>query len=283
MTFINPFTPLALRLPRGRNCGRLLAAQLLGLWLLTGCSSKPSAEDAATSAPRTEQAALSASDEPLRDERDPFESFNRSMWTLNQDYLDAYILRPATIGYVTVVPKPLRNGFANIVNNLNEPANALNALLQWKPAEAGKATGRFLLNSTLGIAGLIDVATAYGVSPVDEDFNQTLAVWGVADGPFLMIPARGPSTVRNMTGDVVDNLYFPMTLLTGSQNVGKFVIGALTAREQLLDTERLLNQSADSYLFVRDAYFQRKQYQIYDGEPPQEETVDEEALEQFMP
>lgn len=283
MTFVNPFTQLALRLPRGRTCGRLLAAQLLGLWLLTGCSSKPTAEDAATSAPVSEQAALSASDAPLRDERDPFESFNRSMWTLNQDYLDAYILRPATIGYVTVVPKPFRNGFANIVNNLNEPANALNALLQWKPAEAGKATGRFLLNTTLGIAGLIDVATAYGVSPVDEDFNQTLAVWGVADGPFLMIPARGPSTVRNMTGDVVDNLYFPMTLLTGSQNVGKFVIGALTAREQLLDTERLLNQSADSYLFVRDAYFQRKQYQIYDGEPPQEETVDEEALEQFMP
>jgi phospholipid-binding lipoprotein MlaA len=283
MTFVNPFTQLALRLPRGRTCGRLLAAQLLGLWLLSGCSSKPSAEDASTSVPVSEQAALSASDAPLRDERDPFESFNRSMWTLNQDYLDAYILRPATIGYVTVVPKPLRNGFANIVNNLNEPANALNALLQWKPAEAGKATGRFLLNSTLGIAGLIDVATAYGVSPVDEDFNQTFAVWGVADGPFLMIPARGPSTVRNMTGDVVDNLYFPMTLLTGSQNVGKFVIGALTAREQLLDTERLLNQSADSYLFVRDAYFQRKQYQIYDGEPPQEETVDEEALEQFMP
>ncbi len=280
MGFVNPMTHGVEWLPQGRMVRALLATPLLALFL-TGCSSKPSV--ATTAAPTTEQTAMSAASEPLRDERDPFESFNRSMWTLNQDYLDAYILRPATIGYVTVVPKPFRNGFANIVNNLNEPANALNALLQWKPAQAGKATGRFLLNSTLGIAGLIDVATAYGVEAVDEDFNQTLAVWGVADGPFLMIPARGPSTVRNMTGDVVDNLYFPMTLLSGTQNVGKFVIGALSAREQLLDTEGLLKQSSDSYLFVRDAYFQRKQYQIYDGEPPQEETVDEEALEQFMP
>ncbi len=237
---------------------------LSALWL-AGCSST------------TAQQAAPVTNDP----KDPLESLNRSVWTFNYDYLDAYVLRPATVGYMTVVPKPARTGLSNMVNNLNEPANFINGLLQGKPTGSAVSAGRFLLNSTVGVAGLFDVATPMGLGVQEEDFGQTLGVWGVGHGPYLMIPARGPSTVRNITGDVVDNLYFPMSVLNTPQTIGKFVIGALSAREQLMAQEKLLNDSLDPYAFVKDAYFQRQDYQQYDGNPP-EQSVDEAALEEFL-
>lgn len=237
---------------------------LSALWL-AGCSST------------TAQQAAPAANDP----KDPLESLNRSVWTFNYDYLDAYVLRPATVGYMTVVPKPARTGLSNMVNNLNEPANFINGLLQGKPTGSAVSAGRFLLNSTVGVAGLFDVATPMGLAVQEEDFGQTLGVWGVGHGPYLMIPARGPSTVRNIAGDVVDNLYFPMSVLNTPQTIGKFVIGALSAREQLMAQEKLLNDSLDPYAFVKDAYFQRQDYQQYDGNPP-EQSVDEAALEDFL-
>lgn len=235
---------------------------LSALWL-AGCSS-------------TQQTATTAADA-----RDPFESVNRSFWTFNYDYLDAYVLRPVTVGYMAVVPKPARTGLSNVVNNLNEPANFFNGLLQGKPSGSAVSAGRFLLNSTVGVVGLFDVATPMGLAERPEDFGQTLGVWGVGHGPYLMIPARGPATVRNLTGDLVDNLYFPMSVLNTPQTIGKFVIGALSGREQLMAQEKLLNDSLDPYAFVKDAYFQRQQYQLYDGNPP-EQSVDEAALEEFL-
>ena len=237
---------------------------LSALWL-AGCSST------------TAQQAAPVTNDP----KDPLESLNRSVWTFNYDYLDAYVLRPATVGYMTVVPKPARTGLSNMVNNLNEPANFINGLLQGKPTGSAVSAGRFLLNSTVGVAGLFDVATPMGLGVQEEDFGQTLGVWGVGHGPYLMIPARGPSTVRNIAGDVVDNLYFPMSVLNTPQTIGKFVIGALSAREQLMAQEKLLNDSLDPYAFVKDAYFQRQDYQQYDGNPP-EQSVDEAALEEFL-
>lgn len=267
---------------------------LAGLVLvLAGCSGKPTlpaaapANQQALSAQLNEQTAEQDSQsttvqaEPISDERDPFESFNRSMWTFNYDYLDAYLLKPATQGYMAVVPKPARTGLSNMVNNLNEPANFLNGLLQGKPKSSAVSAGRFLLNSTVGLVGLFDVATSAGLEVKEEDFGQTLGVWGVGHGPFLMIPARGPSTVRNLTGDLVDNLYFPMSVLNSPQTIAKFTIGALSAREALMQQEKLLNDSLDPYAFVKDAYFQRQEYQLYDGNPPAAE-VDEEALEEFL-
>lgn len=246
---------------------------------LAACSSKPqpaaTESSAATNAAETSPAAV------YQDERDPFESFNRSMWTFNYDYLDEYLLRPATVGYMTVVPKPARTGLSNMVNNLNEPANFVNGLLQGKPKHSAISAGRFLLNSTIGLVGLIDVATPMGLDVKEEDFGQSLGVWGVGQGPFLMIPARGPSTVRNFTGDLVDNLYFPMSVLNTPQTIAKFTIGALSGREALMAQEKLLNDSLDPYAFVKDAYFQRQQYQLYDGNPPEQE-VDEAALEEFL-
>lgn len=253
----------------------VLASALLSV---AACSSKPDSADnhaAPTNQTQSTQARVH------QDERDPFESFNRSMWTFNYDYLDAYVLRPVTVGYMTVVPKPARTGLANLVNNLNEPANFINGLLQGKPKHSAISAGRFLVNSTVGLAGLIDIATPMGLDLKEEDFGQSLGVWGVGQGPFLMIPARGPSTLRNMTGEVVDNLYFPMSVLNTPQTIAKFTIGALSGREALMAQEKLLNDSLDPYAFVKDAYFQRQEYQLYDGNPPEQE-VDEAALEEFL-
>jgi phospholipid-binding lipoprotein MlaA len=230
---------------------------------LTGCASKnPAAVDHA-------------------DPRDPAESFNRAMWTANFEYLDPYLLRPATVGYMAVTPSPIRKGLANMVNNLDEPANAVNGVLQGKGKSTAVSTGRFLVNSTIGVLGFFDVASHLELAQQNEDFSQTLGVWGVGYGPFVMIPGMGPTTVRDTVGRVVDNLYFPMTLLNNHLTVGKFVIGALDGREQLMSQEKLLNDSLDPYAFVKDAYFQRQDYKLYDGEPPQQE-VDEAALEEFL-
>lgn len=252
-----------------------LAAALLSL---AACSSVPQENTAnASSEAIVNQPAAAV----YQDERDPFESFNRSMWTVNYDYLDAYLLRPATVGYMTVVPKPVRTGLSNVVNNLSEPANFINGLLQGKPKHSAISAGRFLVNSTVGLIGLIDVATPMGLGVKEEDFGQSLGVWGVGQGPFLMIPARGPTTVRGLTGDIVDNLYFPMSVLNTPQTIAKFTIGALSGREALMAQEKLLNDSLDPYAFVKDAYFQRQEYQLYDGNPPQQE-IDEAALEEFL-
>ena len=246
---------------------------------LAACSSKP--QTPATENAAATNAAASSQTAAYQDERDPFESFNRSMWTFNYDYLDEYLLRPATVGYMAVVPKPARTGLSNLVNNLNEPANFINGLLQGKPKHSAISAGRFLVNSTVGLVGLIDVATPMGLDVKEEDFGQSLGVWGVGQGPFLMIPARGPTTIRNLTGEVVDNLYFPMSVLNTPQTIAKFTIGALSSREALMAQEKLLNDSLDPYAFVKDAYFQRQDYQLYDGNPPEQE-VDEAALEEFL-
>jgi phospholipid-binding lipoprotein MlaA len=249
------------------------------LLALAACSSKPQSTTAEQNVANNDMQSSPAA--VYHDERDPFESFNRSMWTFNYDYLDEYILRPATVGYIAVVPKPARTGLANLVNNLNEPANFINGLLQGKPKHSAISAGRFLVNSTVGLVGLIDVATPMGLDVKEEDFGQSLGVWGVGQGPFLMIPARGPTTIRNLTGDVVDNLYFPMSVLNTPQTIAKFTIGALSGREALMAQEKLLNDSLDPYAFVKDAYFQRQEYQLYDGNPP-EQAVDEAALEEFL-
>jgi len=237
---------------------------LLLTLMLAGCASKPVAEDPAQ-----------------HDPRDPIESVNRKTWTLNYEYLDPYLLRPATVGYMTVAPEPVRDGLANMVQNLDEPASFINAVLQGKPKSSAISAGRFLVNSTIGVLGFFDVASHFELPLQNEDFSQTLGVWGVGHGPYLMLPGMGPTTVRDTTGRVVDNLYFPLALLNTPLSIGRFVISALDAREQLMAQEKLLNDSFDPYSFVRNAYFQRQDFKQYDGNPPEAE-IDDEALEQFL-
>lgn len=247
-------------------------AALLPLMLLvTGCASKPDNEQAQQQS-------------NYRDSRDPLETINRPLWDFNYDILDNYVLRPVTVGYMTVVPKPARKGLVNVANNLNEPASFLNGALQAKPNRAAISAGRFLVNSTLGLFGLFDVASRIGLAEQDEDFNQTLAVWGVGNGPYLMLPAVGPTTVRATAGDVVDNLYFPLALLNTPLALTRAAIKALDSREQLMSMENLLDESLDPYAFVKESYFQRQLFKIYDGNPPQQQEpeVDESIFDDLL-
>jgi phospholipid-binding lipoprotein MlaA len=251
----------------------LLAVALL---VLSGCAAKPVAPEQA--------AASSVSQAAYTDPRDPLETINRPLWDFNYDILDTYLLRPATVGYMTVVPKPARKGLVNAANNLAEPASFLNGMLQAKPSRSAVSAGRFLVNSTLGLFGLFDVATKIGLVEQQEDFSQTMAVWGVGDGPYLMLPAQGPTTVRGTTGGLVDNLYFPLGLLNTPLTLTRALIGALDSREQLMSMESLLEESLDPYAFIKESYYQRQQFKIYDGNPPQQEEpeLDEDIFDDLL-
>lgn len=242
----------------------------LVLLTLSGCASKSAVDE--------QQAQTN-----YQDPRDPIESVNREIWYFNYDILDAYVLRPVTVGYMNVVPKPARTGVANVISNLDEPTNFVNGVLQAKPKSAAISLGRFVLNSTVGLFGLFDVATRLDLKNQDEDFNQTLATWGVGDGPYLMLPALGPSTVRDTTGRVVDNLYFPSTWLNTPLTITKAFFSVLNSREQVMSMEQLLNDSVDPYAFTKEAYFQRREFQIYDGNPPKKEEEDEAYLDEYLP
>lgn len=238
----------------------------LSLLFLAGCASTQGTETSATS---------------YQDPRDPLESANRVLWNFNYDVLDTYVLRPVTVGYMAVVPKPARHGISNVVDNLDEPVNALNALLQFKPKSAAISTGRFVVNSTLGLFGLFDVATVMNIQRQNEDFGQTLAVWGIGDGPFLMMPALGPSTARDTTGRVVDNLYFPATWLNTPLALTKAALKALDAREKMMPVEKMLEESLDPYSFIKEAYYQRRSFEIHDGNVPETEE-DDSYLDEYL-
>ncbi|WP_105168745.1 MlaA family lipoprotein [Pseudoalteromonas sp. T1lg23B] len=220
--------------------------------------------------------------EEKQDERDPLQSLNRPVYDFNMDVLDKYILRPVTVGYVAVTPQPVRSGIVNFTTNLLTPTDAINAGLQGKPSSMGVNAARFLVNSTVGLFGLFDVASSLGLKHQDEDFGQTLGVWGLGDGAYIMLPAMGPSTVRNLTGDIVDNYVMPEIALTTPQTIAVFTLKAIEARASLMAQEKLLEESLDPYIFVKDVYFQRQLYELYDGNPPLKEEptdFDEDFLE----
>ncbi len=234
---------------------------ILGLLISAGCAQVP---------------------EEKVDERDPLQSFNRPMYDFNMDVLDAYILRPAAVGYVAITPTPVRRSLVNFTDNISAPTDVINATLQGKAGNAGISVARFLVNSTVGILGLFDVASSLGLEIVDEDFGQTMGVWGIGDGAYLMLPGMGPSTARNLTGDVVDSFVLPEITLTTPQTILVFALKAVEARASLIPQESLLNESLDPYIFMKDIYFQRQLYELHDGNPPiqeEPEDFDEDFLE----
>ena len=189
----------------------LTAVALSLTLLLSGCASKEdprSAVNQQQNPAENEYVVAAEAAEPeapaYADPRDPLESINRPLWDFNYDVLDKYLLRPATVGYMTVVPKPARKGLVNVVENLDEPASFLNGLLQAKPGRAAISAGRFLVNSTVGLLGIFDVASKIGLTQTDEDFNQTLAVWGVGDGAYFVL--LGPLARRYCGGSRRDLL-----------------------------------------------------------------------------
>lgn len=202
-------------------------------------------------------------------EQDPWERFNRSMYKFN-DSVDRALIKPLAKGYRRITPRPVRRGVGNFFRNLLEPTTIVNDLLQGKPLQALSDGSRFLLNSTLGVFGLFDVATKVGVERNQEDFGQTLAVWGVPSGPYLVLPFIGPSNVRDAVG-LVPYYYFTDPRLAIDEieaRAALIAIDVIDFRSQLLGATRLLEMQLDPYLFSRESYRQKRRDLIYDGDPP---------------
>ncbi|MEK7223689.1 MAG: VacJ family lipoprotein [Pseudomonadota bacterium] len=237
---------------------------------LSACGTVPNrpAEDGA---PSNGNAQTGAANGEQDTSRDPLEGFNRAMYTFN-DKFDRYLLKPVAKGYRAIMPKPVSKSISNFFGNLHDPGIMLNNLLQGKPGQAASDLGRFLVNSTVGIAGLFDVATKMGLQKHNEDFGQTLAVWGVGDGPYLVLPFFGPSNMRDGPSLIVDwETYPPNHMEEHSTSDKLYVVEVIDKRAQLLDASDILEQAAgqDPYVFVREASRQSRRSQIYDGNPPQ--------------
>lgn len=207
-----------------------------------------------------------ASTPPNNDGRvsDPWEGYNRVMFGFN-DTVDRYFLKPVAQSYRYVTPDFVETGVSNFYSNLLEVRNLFNAGLQGKGKKTLIHTGRFLVNSTLGLFGLIDVAQHMGLEKEEgEDFGQTLAVWGMGSGPYVVWPFLGPSTLRSSFGIPVDTYADPIGYVDYVPTRNSFTAGKLIdTRVNLLDAEELI--TGDRYIFIRDAYLQRREFLIKDG------------------
>ncbi len=210
-------------------------------------------------------------DPEFADPRDPLEGFNRAMYSFN-DTLDKALIKPLAKGYNAIVPAPVNKGVTNFFNNLADVTSAINNLLQFKVERAFSDIGRVVLNTTLGIAGLFDVASNMNLPRYGEDFGQTLGTWGIASGPYLVLPILGPSSGRGAVGVVVDWFTDPVTYV--EDDTVRWSLRGLNLvdkRADLLNASRVVDQAAlDPYAFVRDAYLQRRRNEVYDGNPPEE-------------
>ena len=181
------------------------------------------------------------------------------------DGVDAVLLKPLATAYQAVTPDVAERGVSNFFANLDEPATAVNQLLQAKPGRALGDSTRFVVNSTVGLLGLVDVATSLGLEKHDEDFGQTLAVWGLDPGPYLVLPFMGPSSPGAVVGMIADNRLDPLRTIDDVRTRNSLrALSLVNTRVGLMEIEKLI--SGDRYLFVRDAYLQRRAYLIADGE-----------------
>ncbi|TRW50552.1 VacJ family lipoprotein [Aliidiomarina halalkaliphila] len=226
--------------------------------LLAGCASKPADE---------------ANEFDFTDDRDPFEDFNRSMWEFNREILDRYVALPLANAYENV-PTPARRGLYNMTENILEPASIVNNSLQGKGKASAQSFGRFLINSTFGVFGFFDVASKMGVGREKESFGETLAVYGAPDGPYLMLPALGPTVVIDRGGDFVDDFIWPMSFMSWPLSLTRYAIRGLEQRIELKQLEPMLENAIDEYSFVREAYFSMWADKVYDGNPPASDDWD---------
>lgn len=196
---------------------------------------------------------------------DPLEAINRPVFVFN-DALDKVALRPLAKGYDFVVPAPAQRGVGNFFANLYDVTSTLNALLQWRWGNAMHNGGRVLVNSTLGVVGLFDVATPLGLQAYRTDFGQTLALWGVPEGPYVMLPLFGPRTFRSGTGTLVDTFALSVPPYVSDNNVRNTIWATelVHGRASILEADELI--SGDRYIFVRDAYLQQRATLVNDGE-----------------
>ena len=200
------------------------------------------------------------------DPRDPFERYNRAMFSFNKT-VDDKVLKPVATGYVDVIPDLVRTAIGNFFGNIGDVWTAVNNYLQGKPREGTNDLARVVLNSTFGIVGLIDVATPAGLVQHEEDFGQTLGVWGVKSGPYLILPILGASTVRDGLARPLDLYADPITQINGAGVENSLrALRLVDDRATLLYSTRMMEDAAlDPYLFVRDAYLQRRESRVRDG------------------
>jgi phospholipid-binding lipoprotein MlaA len=209
---------------------------------------------------------------------DPWEPLNRTIFGVNTA-IDNVTLKPIAKGYQAIIPSPVRTGVSNFYSNLATPGSVVNNFLQGKPKRGLSELTRFVFNSTMGLGGILDVATAAGLETYSEDFGQTAAVWGVPSGPYVMLPLIGPSTLR-------DALLFPIDAITPlyyydntSVRDKLQVLRIINLRSRLLVTEKFLEDSKDRYITLRESYLQNREYVIYDGNPPEDDAFFDELME----
>jgi phospholipid-binding lipoprotein MlaA len=233
-----------------------MTSLLLGAILLAGCT--------------TSQRDLS------RAQADPWEKSNRRIYAFNKQ-LDRYAVKPVTKTYRLLVPKVGRQGISNAFNTYGQPSNMLNAVLQGKISQAFRSLDRLLLNASLGVGGLFDVATKLGRPDEPEDFGKTFARWGIKSGPYLVLPLFGPSTLRDGLATPVDLVVYPSDFVRNALlNPGLIERGVqiggriISLRSSAMDAgvDGLMAGSLDEYALVRSAYLQRRQAQLWDGNPP---------------
>ena len=211
--------------------------------------------------------------------KDPLEGLNRGIYKFN-DTADKAVIKPIAGAYKAVLPSPVRTGVNNFFDNLGTVVTAINDLLQFKFSKAMDDAGRFVINSTVGILGVIDVASMDNVPKHNEDFGQTLGYWGVGNGPYLVLPFFGPSSVRDTTGLVVDTVAFdPISYIDDPKTRNQLrLVKFIDKRAQYLPASDLLDDAAlDPYAFMRDAYLQRRESQVKDGEVTKADDAEYDA------
>jgi len=228
-------------------------------------------------------ACSSAIDPATGERKDPLEGFNRVMWKVNYDYIDTYALKPVAKGWRDYVPSPIKTGLTNVANNLDEPASFVNRLLEGEGKKAMIHFNRFWINSIFGLGGLIDWASQTDDLKLDNgnrEFGHTLGSYNVPAGTYIMVPGYGATTPRQAVGKVADSAYPVLSMLTMPWTAAKFAVQGVDSRSKLLDQDALLQQSADPYVTVREAYFQNLEFTVSDGKTEEsgKEQLSEEEL-----
>jgi phospholipid-binding lipoprotein MlaA len=239
-----------------------LTGLALAMVLVTGCASKPSND--------------------VQGRSDPLEGFNRTMFNFNFNVLDPYVVRPVAVAWRDYVPMPARNGLSNFTSNLGEPASMVNEFLRGNPYQGMIHFNRFLLNTLLGMGGLIDVASMANPKLEREEsrrFGGTLGNYGVGYGPYVHLPAYGSFTLREDGGDYADYLYPMLSYLTFWMSAGKWLVEGVETRAQLLDSDGLLRNSSDPYLMTREAYFQHHDFLASGGKVEPQVNPNAKAIE----
>lgn len=210
---------------------------------------------------------------------DPLEGFNRSMWAVNYEVLDPYVLKPVAKGWRDYVPSPVKTGLVNVANNLDEPASFVNRLLEGEGEKAMVHFTRFWINSVFGLGGLIDWASMTNDLQLENGrrtFGDTLGRYGVPTGPYIMLPAYGAATPRQDLGGVADMLYPVLSLISTPWSIAKFTVQGIDKRAQLLSQDAMLEQSQDPYVTFREAYLQNLEFKVKDGNVEPEELPQEQ-------